>query len=879
MRVRGLTLISVLFLMAACGGGTGRTETPAIDVDVPDTPADRAQTIDTQTGDVHSGDQTEDVPADEWLEPPDTLEVVGEGGATLSIHTALLGLVLTADGGEALWDGADSPLLFGFVDEKNEAMRYDCSMIPADVTWMEPGHSVGYRDLNGGGVALRLPVGEGDQATHVILTATPGGEGIITIEAIPEDPSHIVLIRLQYRPLDESENFYGLGENYDHPARRGTMREMHFTPLIPSEGGYNEAHVPIPLLISTAGSGLFVEDRHPGTWDVARDDPDRIASTWIQTQLRFHLLWAGHPMDVLPRYFELTGYPALPPEWAFGILQWQDEVAGQAEVMDDALSMRDLDLPCSAIWVDRPYAVPHTYFEFNEDWYPDAAQMVQDLNDLGYRVMIWSAPYLSEELETEFAYATENGFFVEGDIQFDKFGRLMDFTDPDAVAFWQDLVHLATDIGIEGFKLDYGEDVQAGFGPIKINMDFHSGETAQTMHKKYAIYYHQAYEDTVPGGSFQLNRAGTYGDQTVTDVIWPGDLDADFRFHMEEDYYVGGLPAAIAAGLSLSTSGYPFYGSDTGGYRNHRPVKEVLLRWVAQTANSTTLQFGGAGANCNPWDFNEYSSDVDWQDEPVVSQYDEETIELWRRFAKLHIRLFPYTYTQAVAAVSGGRPVLRPYGFAHPESGEHPDFIYFHGEHLLVAPVYREEMDPEVPLPPGDRWVDWWTGAAFDGGQTEVFPQPPLSRSVLLVREGAVIPMLRPSVDTLAPATDPEVDSYANDPGRLWLVTYPGADKGPLTTVFDGAEAAVAQEGAFWTLDLTQGDTFLGWVAEVRLHAAGGAAAVDIVTGDGEHLDAANTAGEVATCDGCWFMDADASTLWIGLGPGDQTVSFGPALY
>ena len=875
--------ILILSLVAACSGNGGDAASEDTVMPDPDTAVgeDSSQDLgpaesvaDVGVGDTEPGDS---VP-DEWLEPPATLVVEGEGGATLTIQTDPLGMVLTAADGGVLWDGASTPLLFGVVDEKNDAMRYDSSIVPAEVEWLSPGPAVGYKNIDGGGVILRLPLDEGERATWLQLRAVPAGEGILTLEAPPEDISHVVLTRFGYATLSEDENFYGLGENYDHPARRGTQREMHFTPILPSEGGYNEAHVPIPLLISTAGSALFVEDRNPGTWDVAMTDPDRVLATWTVPAVTFHLLWADHPMDVLPRYYELTGYPSLPPVWAVGILQWQDEVDGQAMVMDDALTMRELDLPCSAIWIDRPYAVPHTYFEFDDN-YPDAAQMVSDLNDLGYRVAIWSAPYLSKDLEEEYAYAQENDFFVKGDVQFEKFGTLIDFTHPDAVAFWQDLVHLATDIGIEGFKLDYGEDIQAGFGPIKLNFDFYSGEPAQVMHKKYAWYYHLAYEDTVPGGSFQINRAGTYGDQTVTDVIWPGDLDADFRFHMEEDYYVGGLPAAIVAGLSLSTSGYPFYGSDTGGYRNHRPVEEVLLRWVAQTANSTTLQFGGAGANCNPWDFKEYSTNVDWQEEPIVSKYDEGTVETFRRFAKLHIRLFPYTYTQALAAVSGGRPVLRPYGFALPDAGQHPDFIYFHGEHLLVAPVYREEMDPEVPLPAGDRWVNWWTGEAHEGGATEIFPQPPLDQSVLLVREGAVIPMLRPSVDTLAPALDPEVDSYENNPGRLWLATFPTAGAGPEATVFDGSAARVEQDGAQWTLTLTQGDTFLGWVAEVRLHAAGGAAAVDVVVdGAGEAREAVTTAGEVQTCTGCWYLDEDAETLWVGLGPGDQTISFGPAL-
>jgi alpha-D-xyloside xylohydrolase len=256
-------------------------------------------------------------------------------------------------------------------------------------------------------------------------------------------------------------------------------------------------------------------------------------------------------------------------------------------------------------------------------------------------------------------------------------------------------------------------------------------------------------------------------------VIWPGDLDATMSKHGEDvdngmDQYtsVGGLPAAVVASLSLGPSGFPLFASDTGGYRHSPPDKETFTRWFEYTALTPVMQVGNS------------ASQVPWQYTPE-NGFDDEMLAWYRDYARLHIRLFPYVWTYINNLATDGRPIVRPLGLAYPELGVHPSDTYLLGRNLLVAPVIeRGATSRELTLPPG-IWLDWWTGELLDGGG-EITVAAPLGSLPLFLRAGGIVPMLRPTIDTLAPTTMPDLaDSFADDPGRLY-VRMAGAGRRPL---------------------------------------------------------------------------------------------------
>ena len=292
----------------------------------------------------------------------------------------------------------------------------------------------------------------------------------------------------------------------------------------------------MPLVIGTRGWGLFVESRRPGVFDVARASDTRIATTWGTDALAFHLFTAARPLDVLARYYDVTGYPGLPAPWALGPLIWRDENRDQAQVLDDINQIRSRHLATTGVWFDRPYATGVETFDWDAAKFPDHTAMLQALHDAGLRYAIWQAPYTGDATHpdaapAQLAYATAHGFFPPTTgVLVNAWGKPIDFTNPDAYAWWQQNLRAYSDgDGVEGFKLDYAEDVVLGVAGHRTPWLFHDGSDERTMHYDYQLLYHRAYREVMPAaGGFLLTRTGRWGDQVHGTIIWPGDLDASF---------------------------------------------------------------------------------------------------------------------------------------------------------------------------------------------------------------------------------------------------------------------------------------------------------------------------------------------------------------
>ena len=664
--------------------------------------------------------------------------------------------------------------------------------------------------------------------------------------------------------VDREEAFYGLGETFDDVNHRGHVRGMQIEPVLEFESANNEANVPVPFLIGTRGWGWFIQDLHPSAFGVAHERDDRVdaivgTGEHSPEGLRFHLFAEPHPLDLTRHYYEVTGYPKLPADWALGPVIWRDENDDQAQVEWDLAQMRELDLAANAYWIDRPYATGVNAFDWDPAKFDDAQAMIDVAHALGFRFGLWHTPYVDEEdpdTAELFAVAEHSGYFPpQVGVIANNWGRPLDFTNADAYAWWQGLLRGYTDMGVEGFKLDYAQDVVAGLASVRNVWEFADGTDDRTQHKQYQWWYHKVYAELLPEtGYFLLCRAATFGGQTNGIIIWPGDLDANFARRgdeIEEDgecwTSVGGLPASMIAGLGLGPSGYPFYGADTGGYRHAPTDKELFTRWFEQTALSSVMQIG---TNAN---------DVAWEFRPE-NGFDEEMLDWYRIYVRLHLRLFPYEWTYAQRISDDGRPIQRPYGLQRPDLNVHPWDTYFFGDDLLVAPVMtRGARERDVAFPPG-RWLDWWSGEVIDGGQTRTVDAP-LDTLPLYLRQGGIVPLLRPTIDTMAPVDDPDaIDSFATTPGLLYPRVFPG--EASAFVLYDGS--AIEQ-----SRDAATGDIAVTWrEGEVYTHGAV-IELLDVREPPASVRDESarfDPVGDPAQLDGVaagWYHDAESGALFI----------------
>ena len=115
----------------------------------------------------------------------------------------------------------------------------------------------------------------------------------------------------------------------------------------------------------------------------------------------------------------------------------------------------------------------------------------------------------------------------------------------------------------------------------------------------------------------------------------------------------------------------------------------------------------------------------------------------FRRLAKLRRRLLPYYNCLAWEAHLTGTPLLRPMLLEFPGDNRlktTEDQVMI-GACLLLAPVLRSGARERAVVLPEGAWHDFWSSQSWAGGVTVTIPAP-LDRVPLLVRGGAILPML-----------------------------------------------------------------------------------------------------------------------------------------
>jgi alpha-D-xyloside xylohydrolase len=727
--------------------------------------------------------------------PPAAVEA---GGAVAQVDDRL---VLFTRGG-TLVGFPVAALELGFVEEVKRTVNYDPYAIVSGSPLAKPPGSLEWRAPRGiarVGAVLTLDYGDG-----VTLEASVGsdGEGAFVVDMrVRGGAPRVAYLRFN-ATVPGGEPIFGLGEHLDAVNQRGLLRAMQLELDSKTEGPDNDARVPVPFLVAPSGYGLFVDSWRPMTVDVAKAAPDTIGvivdvAFAPEQRVPLRVFLGDTPSDAIARFNARVGKPTRPPAWATGPWFWRDENTGTAQVEADLDAIRAGDLAASGYWVDRPYATEVNTFDFATPAFAGAARISPKANALGMRTALWHVPYLDEQAAATKALldeATRAGYYapVTG-VLLNRWGKPLDLTNAAARAWWQGKLRAYRDLGFEGFKLDYAEDVAPGLASARNEWRFSDGSDERTMHAGYTDLYHRTYREVLPAeGGFLLVRRGYAGDQAKGVIVWPGDLDATFARHGERttkggDTYlsVGGLPAAFKAGLSLATSGFPLYAADTGGYRHSPPDGELLARWAQASSLFFAMQTGNS------------ASTVPWEPDPA-NGVSAETLALVRASTILFTRLHPFRWSLLAAYEAGGALPLAPLGLVDPALAAEEEEVLLGGV-LLGAPVlHRGVTERDVVFPRG-RWLDLAT-LTFHEARARV--PAPLDRLPLFQRAGSVVPMARPSVRTLAPATDPAVDSFANDPGRLHARVVPGS--AATFTMYDGTKLAW-EDGATSVLACTPG--------------------------------------------------------------------------
>jgi alpha-glucosidase len=365
-------------------------------------------------------------------------------------------------------------------------------------------------------------------------------------------------------------------------------------------------------------------------------------------------------------------------------------------------------------------------FHWNRDKFPDPAAFARSYADKGVRLCANIKPCLLRD-HPLFGEAHAKGLLInapDGEpawVQFwDEVGAYVDFTNPDARAWWKAQVTTALlDQGISSTWNDNNEyeiwtpnALAHGVGrpfeawrakPLQTLLMIQASRDAQVEHAP----------DKRP---FLVSRSGAVGMHRYVQT-WSGDNYTSWET----------LKYNLKMGLGLALSGVSNIGHDIGGFSGPAPDAELLVRWV---------QFGV---------FMPRFSIHSWNDDGTVNEpwMHPEATGFVRDLIKMRLLLAPYLYERLHAYHRDYEPVVRPTFFDFPDDPaawwENDEMMI--GPNLLAAPVVEPNARVrDVHLPAGARWFDVWSGRLHEGGGT-ITLDAPLDHPPMLAREGCAIPV------------------------------------------------------------------------------------------------------------------------------------------
>lgn len=581
-------------------------------------------------------------------------------------------------------------------------------------------------------------------------------------------------------PRDEA--FLGLGERFNRTNQRG-LDVFNYCeeggvgvgegiapgPKNPWPNGEVMTSYPVPFFLSSQRYGFWLDTNYRSEFQLASRREDAWRAWHVGPKLKYEVYLPAQqadrpwPYEVIDRFTEATGRPAVPPAWAFGARRRVSRTALQNDV-PEIQAMRDADVAITAV-DDAMHFFPNAS-HFGKE--AELRSFIEAASKLGYRVNGYYNSLVADEaqgpMKTFVAQGLRDQWFLrEKDGSLPNLWiftggsvvhtHLVDFTRPSAKLAYQQSFEWAARLGYSGFMYDFGEYVPASV----VAADGTSGEE---LHNLYPVLYAKAlFEANQAQGRaddwLAFMRSGYTGASAFMPMTWSGDPAASFE---DSD----GLPSVVRAGINLGISGVPNYGSDIGGYHciadgPGAANAELMIRWVQHAAFTPNMQDQDACVGA-PKKRKKASL---WTHPEVMDAY--------RRYARLHTRLFPYLYTLSKAAHRTGAPIMRHLFLEHPNEPDlaSVDDAYYLGPALLVAPVVKRGQREKTLQLPAATFVDWSTGALIRGerpnsertrdrvhGDGLVALPAPLDSIPLLLRTGHLVALLDDTIDTLSGASD-----------------------------------------------------------------------------------------------------------------------------
>jgi len=538
----------------------------------------------------------------------------------------------------------------------------------------------------------------------------------------------------------------GLGEGADQFDRRGVNY-----PLINGQRyrlGELGARAFSPFLIGTEGWAMFLAAPAGGIDLRGENGMLNPRANAVAGVADVFVTDALEPADAMREYIRLTGAPVMPPKWALGFMQSHRTLSTEADILQEAKTFREKNLPCDTFiflgtgFCPAGWNFGHDSFQFNTNVFSrDAASVIHDLHADHLHVILHVVP-----LQRDYPW-------LHGEIP-PAPGETL---DQQHIANYWIRHHDLVDAGVDGWWPDEGDWLD---------------ESSRLA--RHRMYYEGPLRSRPDERPWNLQRNGAPGMARFGGWIWSGDISSSWQTFASQ------VKVGVNSSLSLS----PFWGTDIGGFypsADREFTGELYARWFEFAAFCPSFRSHGRTWHLHlpwGWDTGE-TGPIESRPAPDPSELHNAAVEpVCRKYLDLRYQLMPYSYTITREARDTGLPLMRALWLQYPRDAEAVKLgdEYLWGRDLLIAPVTEKAAQSRRTYLPAGDWYDWWNHQKISGEQWTERPVD-LATMPIYVRAGAIIPF------------DP-VRQYMSEPvdGPTELKIFPGAN-GDFTLYDDDGES------------------------------------------------------------------------------------------
>ena len=495
---------------------------------------------------------------------------------------------------------------------------------------------------------------------------------------------------VHYTRREEDQFIYGLGDKAGKVNKNHQRYKLDTNDAMGFKASYSDPlykYLPFYICENRAGSyGIYYDTYSEGEIDFGKEHDNYYepfnSIRYAEENMVFYIIF-GTVKEIIQRFISLTGGIGRIPEWAFrycgSTMEYTDAEDADNRLRSFIDNCEDYGIRAGGFYMSSGYTQideKRYVFHWNKDKIPDPKGLSDYFKSRGLRIIPNVKPAFLDD-HPLYEQIARNGWFLHYQdgtpARFPFWGgnaSYLDFTNPGAYEFWKDCVKQV--LVKQGYENIWNDNNEYDIHDKDVYAHGFESEIPAVLIKPLFSYLmakasREACEE-INSEPFNVTRCAIAGSQNIS-TTWTGDNCTDFE-DLRYNHYQA---------MTMSLSGFCFFGPDIGGFAGPKPDRELFIRW---------LQYGVFLPRfvLHSWKINEDST-MPWLYPDIM-----DTV---RAIFDLRESLIPYLSEQMEKCIENDTPLITPV-FLRDSSYDRESDNFMCGERILVCPVFDKGKDEVI---------------------------------------------------------------------------------------------------------------------------------------------------------------------------------------